>query len=133
MIVLGSNVTVESATALARIFGVSERFIALTIVALGTSLPELFTSVPAARKGNAEIAIGNVLGSNIFNILFVLGISSLIIPVPFESKFIIDAIVAFVAAAMIFLFSFKDKKLKRWGGIVMLASYAGYFVYLLLV
>ncbi len=133
MIVLGSDVTVDSATALARIFGVSERFIALTIVALGTSLPELFTSVNAAIKGNADIAVGNILGSNIFNILFILGLTSLIIPVPFESKFLIDTIVAFVAALLILLFSLKSKKLARWAGIVMLVAYAGYFVYLLLV
>jgi cation:H+ antiporter len=133
MIVLGSDVTVDSATALARIFGVSERFIALTIVALGTSLPELFTSVNAAIKGNADIAVGNVLGSCIFNILFILGLTSLIIPVPFESKFLIDTIVAFVAVLLILLFSLKSKKLARWAGIVMLVAYAGYFVYLLLV
>ena len=133
MIVLGSDVTVDSATALARIFGVSERFIALTIVALGTSLPELFTSANAAIKGNADIAVGNILGSNIFNILFILGLTSLIIPVPFESKFLIDTIVAFVAVLLILLFSLKSKKLARWAGIVMLVAYAGYFVYLLLV
>ena len=133
MIVLGSDVTVDSATALARIFGVSERFIALTIVALGTSLPELFTSANAAIKGNADIAVGNILGSCIFNILFILGLTSLIIPVPFESKFLIDTIVAFVAVLLILLFSLKSKKLARWAGIVMLVAYAGYFVYLLLV
>lgn len=133
MIVLGSDVTVDSATALARIFGVSERFIALTIVALGTSLPELFTSANAAIKGNADIAVGNILGSNIFNILFILGLTSLIIPVPFESKFLIDTIVAFVAVLLVLLFSLKSKKLARWAGIVMLVAYAGYFVYLLLV
>ena len=133
MIVLGSDVTVDSATALARIFGVSERFIALTIVALGTSLPELFTSANAAIKGNADIAVGNILGSCIFNILFILGLTSLIIPVPFESKFLIDTIVAFVAVLLVLLFSLKTNKLARWAGIVMLVAYAGYFVYLLLV
>ncbi len=133
MIVFGSDVTVDSATYLARTFGVSERFIALTIVALGTSLPELFTSVNAAIKGNADIAVGNILGSNIFNILFVLGLTSLIIPVPFESKFLIDTVIAFVAALLILLFSIKSKKLARWAGITMLVSYAGYFVYLLLI
>lgn len=133
MIVIGSDVTVDSATTLARIFGVSERFIALTIVALGTSLPELFTSVNAAIKGNADIAVGNILGSCIFNILFILGLTSLIIPVPFESKFLIDTIVAFVAVLLVLLFSLKSKKLARWAGIVMLVAYAGYFVYLLLV
>ena len=81
LIILGSDFAVDAATEIARILGLSERFIGLTIVALGTSLPELFTSVMAARKGNADIAIGNIVGSNIFNILFVVGLSSLIIPV----------------------------------------------------
>ncbi len=131
LIVLGSNVTVDAATKIAEAFGVSERFIGLTIVALGTSLPELFTSVSAARKGNADIAIGNIVGSNIFNILFVVGISSVIIPVPFDSKFIFDMIVAIIAAVMLFLCCFKTKSLKRWAGILMLLSYAVYFVMIL--
>ncbi len=133
MIVFGSSVTVNSATSIAKIFGVSERFIALTIVALGTSLPELFTSVTAAIKGNADIAVGNIVGSNIFNILFVLGVTSLIIPVPFESKFLIDTVVSFVSVLFIWLVSLKSKKIARWSGITMLVLYAGYFVYLLLI
>lgn len=133
MIVFGSDVTVDSATALARFFGVSERFIALTVVALGTSLPELFTSATASIKGNADIAVGNILGSCIFNVLFVLGLTSLIIPVPFESKFLVDTVVAFVAGALVLVFSLKSKKLARWAGITMLVAYAGYFVYLLLI
>ena len=88
MIVLGSQLAVDAATDLARLFGMSERFIGLTIVALGTSLPELFTSVAAAAKGNADIAIGNIVGSNIFNILFVVGVSALITPVPFSAQFL---------------------------------------------
>ena len=101
LIVTGSSVTVDAATAIARIIGLSERFIGLTIVALGTSLPELFTSVSAARKGSADIAIGNIVGSNIFNILFVVGTSALIIPVVFESKFIVDFIVAVAACVLL--------------------------------
>ncbi|MBQ5314545.1 MAG: calcium/sodium antiporter, partial [Oscillospiraceae bacterium] len=120
LIILGSNVTVDAATAIAKAFGVSERFIGLTIVALGTSLPELFTSVSAARKHNADIAIGNIVGSNIFNILFVVGISSIIIPVPFASNFIFDTIVAIVAAALLLVCCLKTKSLKRWAGILML-------------
>ena len=106
LIVIGSSVTVDAATAIARIIGLSERFIGLTIVALGTSLPELFTSVSAARKGNADIAIGNIVGSNIFNILFVVGTSALITPVVFESKFIVDFIVAVTAGVLLWIFSF---------------------------
>lgn len=131
LIILGSNVTVDAATAIATAFGVSERFIGLTIVALGTSLPELFTSVSAARKHNADIAIGNIVGSNIFNILFVVGISSVIVPVPFASNFIFDTIVAIVAAALLLVCCLKTKSLKRWAGILMLICYAAYFVMIL--
>ena len=132
LIVLGSNVAVDAATELARIFGMSERFIGLTIVALGTSLPELFTSVVAARKGNADIAIGNIVGSNIFNILFVVGLSSMIVDVPFAANFRIDMIVAIAAAIFLWVAPMRDKKLVRWHGAVMLLGYAGYFVYLLM-
>ena len=128
LIVCGSNVTVDAATKIAQIVGLSERFIGLTIVALGTSLPELFTSVSAARKGNADIAIGNIVGSNIFNILFVIGISSVIVPVPFANGFRFDTIIAVAAAVLLLLCGLKDKKLKRWSGILMLLSYAAYFV-----
>lgn len=131
LIIIGSNVTVDAATAIATAFGVSERFIGLTIVALGTSLPELFTSVSAARKHNADIAIGNIVGSNIFNILFVVGISSVIIPVPFASNFIFDTIVATVAAALLLVCCLKTKSLKRPAGILMLICYAAYFIMIL--
>ena len=86
LIVLGSQFAVSAATAMARILGLSQRFIGLTVVALGTSLPELFTSVTAARKGSADIAIGNIVGSNIFNILFIVGLSALIIPAAGRSE-----------------------------------------------
>ncbi|MBQ3134750.1 MAG: calcium/sodium antiporter [Oscillospiraceae bacterium] len=131
LIVLGSDVTVDAATKLAKAFGVSDRFIGLTIVALGTSLPELFTSVSAARKGKADIAIGNIVGSNIFNILFVIGSSALIIPVTFVSGFLVDGLVAVAAGVLLWLFCFRKRKLARAGGITMLAAYAAYFVYLL--
>ncbi|MBQ9148345.1 MAG: calcium/sodium antiporter [Oscillospiraceae bacterium] len=131
LIVLGSDVAVDAATKLAEMFGMDDRLIGLTIVALGTSLPELFTSVMAARKGNADIAIGNIVGSNIFNILFVVGLSSLIIDVPFAQNFRIDMLVAIAAAVFIWLAPMKNKKLVRWHGAVMLLGYAGYFVYLL--
>lgn len=131
LIVIGSSVTVDAATAIARIIGLSERFIGLTIVALGTSLPELFTSVSAARKGNADIAIGNIVGSNIFNILFVVGTSALITPVAFESKFIVDSIVAVAAGVLLWIFSFSGKSLNRVEGDLLLLGYLGYFIYLL--
>ena len=131
LIVWGADVAVDAATALARIFGLSERFIGLTVVAMGTSLPELFTSVTAARKGNADIAIGNIVGSNIFNILFVVGLSAMIVPVPFTANFRIDTIVAIAAGVMLLLCSLKQRKLIRWHGIAMLLGYGAYFLYLL--
>ena len=131
LVVLGADVAVDAATELAIIFGMSERFIGLTVVALGTSLPELFTSVTAARKGNADIAIGNIVGSNIFNILFVVGLSSMIINVPFAPNFRIDMAVAVAASLFMWVASLKQKKLVRWHGIVMLAGYVAYFLYLL--
>ena len=131
LIVWGADVAVDAATALARIFGLSERFIGLTVVALGTSLPELFTSVTAARKGNADIAIGNIVGSNIFNILFVVGLSAMIVPVPFAPNFRIDTIVSIAAGAVLLLCSLREKKLIRWHGILMLLGYLAYFLYLL--
>lgn len=127
LIVFGSNVTVDAATKIAQVLGLSERFIGLTIVALGTSLPELFTSVSAARKGNADIAIGNIVGSNIFNILFVIGVSASIIPVPFAVGFRFDTIVAVAAAVLLLVCSLKDNQLKRWAGPVFLLTYAVYF------
>lgn len=131
LVVLGSNFAVDAATGIARILGMSERTIGLTIVALGTSLPELVTSVSAAVKGNADIAIGNIVGSNIFNILFVVGISSLIIPVPFAKPFVIDMLISIVTVAFIFAVCRFKNGLPRWSGAVMLAGYIGYMFYLL--
>lgn len=131
VIILGSDIAVDSATRLAEIFGISQRIIGLTIVALGTSLPELVTSVLAAMKGKADIAIGNIVGSNIFNILFVLGTTSLITTIPFASNFLVDTMVAVAAGILLLLCVVKSKKLTRSGGIIMLIGYAGYFVYLI--
>lgn len=131
LIVWGSDVTVDAATEIAQFAGMSDRFIGLTIVALGTSLPELFTSVSAAIKGKADIAIGNIVGSNIFNILFVVGTAAMITPVAFAANFTVDTLVAFAAGVLLLLCVMGRKKLTRTGGVVMLASYAGYFLYLL--
>ena len=132
VVIAGSNITVNAATQLAKMAGLSERFIGLTIVALGTSLPEFVTSVNAARKGNADIAIGNIVGSNIFNILFVIGTSALIIPVPYEAKFITDGVIAIAAGVLLWLAVFKKMELQRTWGIIMLVSYSAYFLYLLI-
>lgn len=132
LIVIGSDITVDAATEIATIFGMSERLIGLTIVAFGTSLPELVTSVTAGIKGKADIAIGNIVGSNIFNLLFVLGTAALITPVVYQANFLIDSIVCVATVALLLVCVLnKDKKLKRLGGIVMLVCYGAYFVYLM--
>ena len=132
-IVLGSDFVVDGATEIAKVIGISDRIIGLTIVAFGTSLPELVTSIAAARRGNADIAIGNIVGSNVFNILFVAGTSALISPVVFESKFVLDTAVATATAVLLLVcVCNKESKLKRSGGIIMLAAYAAYFVKLLI-
>lgn len=131
-IVLGSDFVVDGATEIAKVIGISERIIGLTIVAFGTSLPELVTSIAAARRGNADIAIGNIVGSNVFNILFVAGTSALISPVIFERKFVLDTAMATATAVLLLVcVCNKDSKLKRTGGIIMLLAYAAYFVKLL--
>lgn len=131
LIIAGSNVTVNAATAIAQYAGLSERFIGLTIVALGTSLPELFTSVAAARRGNADIAIGNIVGSNIFNILFVVGLSALIVDIPFAAAFNFDTYVAIGAALLLWACVVPAKRLVRLAGVGMLCCYAAYLWYIL--
>ena len=130
LIVLGGNFTVDAATKIALAFGMSERLVGLTIVAFGTSLPELVTSATAAIKGKSDIAIGNIVGSNIFNILFVAGTTALITPVPYSMGFMIDTMVAIAAMVLLFVCVLPKKKLGRFGGLIMLLGYAGYFVYL---
>ena len=133
LIVWGSDVTVDAATNIAKYFKMSDQLIGLTIVALGTSLPELITSVTAAKKGNADIAIGNIVGSNIFNILFVVGTTALITPVVYAQSFLVVSIVAVATMVLLWMFVLnKDRKLKRWGGAILLVGYVAYFVYLML-
>ncbi len=131
MIVLGSDLAVDAATELALIFGMSERLIGLTIVAFGTSLPELVTSVTAAIKGKADIAVGNIVGSNIFNILFVVGTSALITPVEYAVDFFVDSVVCIGSAVLLWLCVIRNKRLGRLGGALMLVCYGGYFIYLI--
>lgn len=130
-IVLGSDLTVDNASKIAAALGMDDRLIGLTIVAFGTSLPELVTSITAATKGKADIAIGNIVGSNIFNILFVVGTTALITPVAFKSSFLIDSVVAIAAGVLLWIGVWKEQKLKRPVGIIMLVAYAAYFIYLL--
>lgn len=131
VVVWGANISVDAATAIATAIGISEKFIGLTIVALGTSLPELVASVTAAKKGNADIAIGNIVGSNIFNILFVLGTSALITPVPYQSTFLVDGLIALAAGVLLWVATIRKRELNRTWGIVMLLGYVAYFLYLL--
>lgn len=127
LIIVGSSLAVDAASAIAMMLGLSERFIGLTIVALGTSLPELFTSVAAAIKKNPDMAIGNIVGSNIFNILFIVGLSGLVIPVPFVSAFRYDTLIAAAAALLLLVLALPTKRLGRVAGIIMLAGYVAYF------
>ena len=132
-IVAGSQFTVDGASNIAKTLGVSDRIIGLTIVAIGTSLPELVTSVSASLKGKTDIAIGNVIGSNIFNILFVLGTAGLVSPsvIPFDPNFITDGIISIAAIVAFMLFIGKDMKLKKAGAIIMLVSYFVYIISIL--
>ena len=131
-IVLGSNFVVDSASELAKIIGISERMISLTIVALGTSLPELVTSVTATRKGEYDIAIGNVVGSNIFNIGIVIGIPVAIMGGISNINFsYIDIIVMVLSSLLLFIFSFLDRKISRKEGIVFLLIFLTYYSYVI--
>lgn len=131
-IVFGSNFVVESATNIAQILGVSARMISLTIIALGTSLPELVTSATATKKGEYDIAIGNVVGSNIFNIGMVIGIPVSVFGGIGKISFsYIDLIVMIVAAVLLFMFSFKDYKITKKEGIIFLLVFAIYYSYVI--
>ena len=131
MVVGGSMLFVDAAKYIAAYAGVPERIIGLTVVALGTSLPELVTSVIAAVKNESDIAVGNVIGSNIFNIFMVAGASSLFYPLAFTEANLIDALAAFGAAALLYFFSLmKGDKIRRYAGVIMLLCFAGYYTYL---
>ena len=133
-LVVGGEMIVKTAVAIARYCGVAESVIGLTIVALGTSLPELATSVVAAFKHNNDIAIGNVVGSNIFNVFFILGTSAIIKHLPVYPGIEIDAaLVAVSALAVWLLLCNKNRSINRWGGVLLLVLYAGYLTYRLLI
>ncbi len=132
MIVVGSDVTVDAASNIAMEFGMTERLIGLTIVAFGNSLPELVTSCITAKRKEPDIAVGNIVGSNLFNILFVLGSSAVITPVAYTSEFIFDNVAAALVMVVLWLLVLRKQRLNRFGGILMLALYAVYFVNLLM-
>ena len=128
----GADFFVDGASSVARRFKIPQLVIGLTIVAMGTSMPEAAVSIQAALGGNADISIGNVVGSNILNVLIILGISSLIVPINFDPKFLIDTAISLGACVMLLVLTLKERKLYRYGGAILLLSYAGYFTYLLL-
>jgi cation:H+ antiporter len=129
----GGKASVEGAVRIAEALGLSEYLISAAIIAVGTSLPELMTSVVAALKKNADLAVGNIVGSNIFNMLFVLGVTSLIKPIEFPAQVRIDIAVLLSATFLLFLFMFTSQKHKidRWEGIVFVLIYIGYMVFII--
>lgn len=129
LIIGGGQAVVYGAKAVARSFGMSETLIGLTIVAVGTSLPELVTSVVASRKGEAGLAVGNVVGSNIFNILFILGISSVIHPIGVNAASVYDMVILIGISILVFLFTMKGKAINRIEGVIMLLIYAADMVF----
>ena len=132
MLAAGGHMIVTSAVDLAHMAGISERVIGLTIVSIGTSLPELATSAVAALRKNVDIAIGNIVGSNIFNIFFILGLSSILHPLPIQPKSETDILVNIAAEALLFIFIFtgKGRRIERPEGIFFISSYLLYLAYL---
>lgn len=128
-IIIGGQLVVDSASDIARDFGMSENLVGLTIVAVGTSLPELVTSIVAARKGESDIAIGNVVGSNVFNILFVLAASAAITPMNIGAQSLVDLIVLIAITLLTYVFCVTQKKVTRPEGVTLVFMYIGYMTY----
>ena len=131
-IVIGGDMVVDSASDIAAHFGMSENLIGLTIVAVGTSLPELVTSIVASTKGESGLALGNAVGSCIFNILFILGMSATLSPLSGTMENVIDGTVLIAITVLIAVFGYTTKKVKRWEGIVMILVYAAYMAYVIM-
>lgn len=131
-VILGGNFVVDSGTAIAKLLGVSDTLIGLTIVAIGTSLPELVTSVVAGKKGEVDIAWGNIVGSNVFNILFVLGISSLLNAFIVDMQSIYDTVILLVVSTLVYLATAKSKRINRHVGAVMVLIYIIYTAYIIM-
>lgn len=130
-IILGGTLVVNSSTDIAISLGMSETLVGLTIVAVGTSLPELITSITAALKKQSEIALGNIVGSNIFNILFVLGTSSVISPLPIDGKLFFDVILMILLTIVLFFFSLSHYKIGKKEGLFLAITYIGYMIYII--
>jgi cation:H+ antiporter len=133
LLLVGGQLIVSNAVVIAQQFGLSERLIGLTVVSIGTSLPELATSVAAARKKSVDLAIGNIVGSNIFNVFLVLGLSALITPIPVSPEALLDVLVSILASALLFFFLFtgKGRQLERLEGGIFLFIYAAYLGFLI--
>ena len=130
LFIIGGNLVVNNASQIAVSFGVSQNFIGLTIVAIGTSLPELVTSIVATRKGDSGLALGNAIGSNIFNILFILGMSATISPLHILSESVIDCGILLISGILLFVFAFTKKSVSRMEGAACALAYIGYTAYL---
>lgn len=132
-VIVGGDLVVDSATVIAKSWGVSDALIGLTIIAMGTSLPELVTSIVAAKKNECDMAIGNVIGSNLFNLLFVLGMSATISPIAIDltSGILIDAVVLLAVTVMMYIFSITGNKLQKLEGVAALLCYGGYLAYII--
>ena len=128
MIVFGSDISVDGATVLAKTIGISDAVIGLTIVAFGTSLPELVTSVIATKKGKVDMAVGNIVGSNIFNILLIIGLTAVIKPIMYDATFTYNIICMIASAVLLFLFGISRRKLEKVEGILMVALYVIYTI-----
>ena len=131
-VIFGGDLVVEQACIIAENFGVSQNFIGLTIIAVGTSLPELVTSITATRKGDSGLALGNAIGSNLFNILFILGMSAAISPLTVLSESILDCLLLLASGVLLFVFALTKKRMSRTEGAVCVLLYVAYTIYLLL-
>lgn len=131
-VIFGGDLVVDKACIIARSWGVSQNFIGLTIIAIGTSLPELVTSIVATRKGDSSLALGNAIGSNLFNILFILGMSSVISPLHVLDESVIDCLLLTVSAVILYLFARSKKKMTRLEGVICILLYISYTAYLLI-
>ena len=129
-IIFGGNLVVNSASDIASSFGVSDQLIGLTIVSIGTSLPEFVTSVIAATKGESDLALGNVIGSNIFNILFVIGASALISPMTVDPKLIIDGAIMILSTVLVYFYAYRKNDISKFESITLSLLYFGYMGYL---
>ena len=133
-LIKGAELLVDGSSSLAKRFKISNLVIGLTVVAVGTSLPELATSIVAAYKKDVDIAVGNIVGSNIFNIFWILGVSAVIRPLPFSPMLVSDIFMTALATLLLFVFLFIGTRhiLERWQGICFIALYVGYVTYLVI-